>query len=86
MANQVVNGIVGTRSKAEKVVQALTEAGIPHQAISFLSQPSKEFPELERRPNLDRRTLTPIVIGEQKRDCQIIQPVQLQKKGIIPKE
>lgn len=45
MANQAVYGIVGSRSQAERIVQALVDVGIPHANISFLSQQGKEFPE-----------------------------------------
>ena len=39
MANQVVYGIVPNRNKAEGVIQALIDAGVKPQDISFLSSP-----------------------------------------------
>lgn len=47
MANQVVYGIVGSRAKAEKVIQALVDAGVNSQDISFLSSQGEEFHEFQ---------------------------------------
>lgn len=47
MANQAVYGIVKNRSQAEKVVQALINAGIVRENISFLSQQGVEFQDID---------------------------------------
>ena len=47
MTNQAVKGIVENRSKAEKVIKALADAGVPHQSISFLSIQNKNNHESE---------------------------------------
>lgn len=45
MANQAVYGIVANRAKAEKVIQALVDAGVNPQDISLLSSQTDEFRE-----------------------------------------
>lgn len=45
MANQAVYGIVGSRSQAESIIQALVDAGVKQQDISFLTAQNEEFRE-----------------------------------------
>lgn len=48
MANQAVYGIVANRAKAETLIQALIDAGVNPQDISFLSSQEKEFHEFHK--------------------------------------
>jgi hypothetical protein len=45
MSNQAVYGIVGSRVKAENIIQSLVDAGVSRSDISFLSSQGKEFHE-----------------------------------------
>jgi hypothetical protein len=45
MANQAVYGIVNNRNNAERLIQALIDAGVNPQDISILSSQSKDFKE-----------------------------------------
>lgn len=47
MANQAVYGIVANRAKAEKIIQALVNAGINPHEISFLSSHGEAFNEFK---------------------------------------
>ena len=47
MANQAVYGIVSNRTRAEKIIQALVDAGINPQEVSFLSAQGEEFREFQ---------------------------------------
>ncbi len=57
MANQAIYGIVGSRAKAEKIIQALVDAGINSQEISLLAAQGEEFKEINHlEPNRNWRT------------------------------
>jgi len=47
MANQAVYGIVANRAKAERAIQALVDAGVNPQEVSFLSAQGEEFREFK---------------------------------------
>lgn len=47
MANQAVYGIVGNRTQAERIIQALVDAGVNPQEVSFLSSQGEEFSEFK---------------------------------------
>ncbi len=49
MANQAVYGIVGSRTQAEQLVQALVDANVNHGDISFLAAQIEEFQEFDKR-------------------------------------
>lgn len=53
MANQAVYGIVSNRNKAEKMIQALIDAGVNPQDISILSSQSEEFREFTEASSLE---------------------------------
>lgn len=55
MAQQTVYGIVPNRTSAEKVIQALIDAGIARADISFLSSQGDEFREFSTETNRDWR-------------------------------
>lgn len=46
MANQAVYGIVANRARAEQIIQALVDAGVNPQEVSFLSAHGEDFREL----------------------------------------
>ncbi len=48
MAFQAIYGIVSSRANAETIIQALVDAGVKPQDISFLSSQGKEFHELSQ--------------------------------------
>jgi hypothetical protein len=47
MANQAVYGIVAHRAQAERIIQALVDAGVNPQEVSFLSAQGEEFREFK---------------------------------------
>lgn len=51
MANQVVYGIVGSRTQAEELTQALVDAKINHGDISFLAAQFQEFQDYHQTPS-----------------------------------
>lgn len=58
MAFQAIYAIVGNRSKAEAIIQALVDSGAQPQDISFLSSQGKEFHEINAQLEANRNWRT----------------------------